>query len=523
MINQSFISPSLMAFRQGALSNRPVQPSLKKLYQRRFFPCLLHLPCLLLVATTFVLTDDPVVTLGVGGAVVIPTYLILAAIEAKRAPTLVSPLSFVFLWQSVGLGASALSIGHRVASHELMLLASFEVTPDDLAIGYLLTLLGSFLFHVGMQIVRPLGLQGVPEQDVHTLGARQYPWLLFLVWASGIVARLLGSPSGPLGAAFGILSWGSNAALCAYALSSPQENAKPRLSWVLLGAGVAVEFVFNAATFSKAYIMYSFVPIVWTAVYFRGLRRWLLVCGAVFISFYFVIVAPVVLSARNEGRLREGETVIGRLLEHYSSKTDIDRESALDHLVWFLERQFDPLAAGFIYREVERYGLRYGETMDYMAYAFIPRFLWPEKPWVTHGAWFSVYLGQGSNEQEATTATAQTAAGELYWNFGVPGVIIGMLVLGTAVGLLWRISGSIPQVDPLRMLLFFSTILVTVDTGEAGGPLVGIIHKILVLGLLIWAWDRRGKPAAAKRTGVLSGLIQFRGLKPTPQAGKGHL
>jgi hypothetical protein len=440
--------------------------------------------------------------------------------EAVRAPTLVSPLSFYFLWQSVGLGAAALSIGNRVASYEPLMLASFEIVPNDLARGYIITLLGSLVFHFGIQMLRPLPRKSVPEVDAQNQSARRYPFLLYSVWAVGIIARLLGDPSGPLGAAFGMLSWGSNAALCAYALSSPQESGRPRLSWVLLSVGMAVELVFNAATFSKAYIMYSFVPLLWTAVYFRALRRWLLPFGVLFIAFYFLIVAPVVLSARNEGPLREGETVGNRLLQHYADGTTTGREGIRDHVVSFFERQFDPLSVGFILGEVERYGLRYGETMDYMAYAFIPRFLWPEKPYVSRGAWFSVYLGLGSNEREATTATGQTAIGELYWNFGVPGVIFGMLVLGIAVGLLWRISGSEPHADPLRMLLFFSTLLVMVDTAEAGGPFVGIVHRVLVMGPLIWFREKlEAQAVAGTQPGILGPMERFRSLGSTRRIG----
>jgi hypothetical protein len=300
-----------------------------------------------------------------------------------------------------------------------------------------------------------------------------------------------------------------------------EENGKPRISWLLLCLGVAVEFVFNLATFSKAFIMFSFIPLLWTIMYFRGLRRWILPAAALFISFYLLVVAPVIQSARNEGVLREGETTSSRLLRHYSDETA--RHGILDQVVFFFERQFDPLPVGFIHGEVQRYGLQYGETMDSVTYAFIPRFVWPEKPWVTRGAWFSVYLGQGGKEEEATTATGQTAIGELYWNFGVAGVVLGMLLLGAAVGLLWRISGTVPEADPLRMMLFFSTILVMIDTAEAVGPLVGIIHRILMMGPLIWLWDRRGKqPAFRTGTVELDPIARLRSLRSPQRAGEGR-
>jgi hypothetical protein len=445
-----------------------------------------HLGAVSVVTTTWLYTQDPVLTFYVGGCLIAVTYLALAVFEMRRAPVLISPLSFYFLWYSCGLGLAAVSIAGRVAAHETIRLGSFEVRPNDLAYGYVLVLLGSVAFHFGAQITRPLKRRSCDTDALTSTGARRYPILLVFIWALGVVARLFGSPATLAGAVFGILVWASNAALCAYCLSS--SPLSPRLSWLLLIAGCLIEVVCNLGSFSKAYIMYSFVPILWTCVYFRVYRIWLIPMGIALAVFYLVIVAPVVSTAREEGRLNEEDTPTDRLLRNYTNYTVGDSNIFVETEKFF-ERQFDAIPAGFIHREVEKYGLRFGDTMEYLEYAFIPRLFWPDKPTVTRGAWFTVYLGGAGSEEEATTATALTAAGELYWNFGLWGVIAGMTLVGALVGAAWRVAGAKPYVDPLRMLLYFATCIWVVDNAEAGVMTVGISHRLLVLGSLIWFWD----------------------------------
>jgi hypothetical protein len=152
----------------------------------------------------------------------------------------------------------------------------------------------------------------------------------------------------------------------------------------------------------------------------------------------------------------------------------------------FLDRQFDPTPVSFLHREVEREGLRYGDTMDYMAYAFIPRILWPDKPTVTRGAWFTIYLGQARTERDVTTSTGLTAIGELYWNFGLPGVVLGMLLIGAFRGFLWRLCGQDVQYSPVRFLLYTSLIFSMIDMPEAGTVFVSCVYQLVVFGSLIW-------------------------------------
>jgi hypothetical protein len=88
---------------------------------------------------------------------------------------------------------------------------------------------------------------------------------------------------------------------------------------------------------------------------------------------------------------------------------------------------------------VKRDGFRNGKTLDYLGYAFIPRFLWPEKPAIAKGAWFALEIGQAYQRPDGriTNSVAMTIPGELYLNFGWPGVVLGCLIFGGLVAVFW--------------------------------------------------------------------------------------
>src|SRR5207248_2280290 len=45
-------------------------------------------------------------------------------------------------------------------------------------------------------------------------------------------------------------------------------------------------------------------------------------------------------------------------------------------------------------------GYLYGQTLEYVTYAFIPRLIWPDKPSITPGQWFAEKIGRGTRLSE---------------------------------------------------------------------------------------------------------------------------
>lgn len=464
----------------------------------RFTPVVLHTPLVIVVAMTLWLTGDPVMTLTVGGLLSIPTYLFLGWLEARRAPLWLSPLSFYFLWYSVCFGPSALHIAGRIDRGDSIGFSVTYVHGDNIAPAYLIYLIGSLALHAGTQILRPLARGGADSAGSSDLldargdasdgapareGAAVFGFAL--LWAAGIIVRLFGPQLEFLGAVRGVLNWAPLAGLSAYAITRGASSRRDLWFWVLLAIGTAVEMAFSIRTGSKAYIMFSFIPAVWLLSRERTLRRLLLPLGAALVVFYVAIVAPVVTTSRRTP-WTPSDSHTDRIVNTYIEGSYEASADFSDQMETFFERQFDPIPVAFLHREVERTGLRYGDTMDYLLYAFIPRFLWEGKPSVTRGGWFTLYLGQARKESDVSTSTGQTAVGELYWNFGLPGVIVGMGALGFLMGGLWRMSRARAHEEALLFLLYVSLCFGMLDMPEAGTVLVGLVHRALVIGTLVW-------------------------------------
>src|SRR5258706_2443554 len=67
----------------------------------------------------------------------------------------------------------------------------------------------------------------------------------------------------------------------------------------------------------------------------------------------------------------------------------------------------------------------HGKTLGLFFVAFVPRFIWPDKPTITIGRFITNTYGSGPDVE---SDTAPTMLGELFINFGYPGIIRGMLI-----------------------------------------------------------------------------------------------
>ena len=240
--------------------------------------------------------------------------------------------------------------------------------------------------------------------------------------------------------------------------------------------------------------MYSFVPLVWVLAQRRELRRWLLVAFLAMSAFYLSVLTPVVGLSRALPKSGSGAAAdIVSSLDYFRSSTV--KVDYWEEVEIFLYRQFDPTPMGYFVGHVRSAGLQLGRTMSYIRYAFIPRLVWPDKPNVTRGAWFTNFLGFSKTEERATTSTGMTATGELYWNFGIYGVVAGMFAIGCLLsGILWRLAGTDPTGSTVRMMLYLTITLNMNNMPEAVTIFVGIVINTLVGCMLLLLLEHRRRP-----------------------------
>jgi hypothetical protein len=97
---------------------------------------------------------------------------------------------------------------------------------------------------------------------------------------------------------------------------------------------------------------------------------------------------------------------------------------------------------------------QHGRTLMDLALAFIPRLIWPNKPGVATGQLFNKELVHGDGD----TYISPSHLGEIYWNFGWPGVIGGMFLLGFLLGTVGAKSALAEGVSATKLLVLLATV-----------------------------------------------------------------
>jgi hypothetical protein len=68
----------------------------------------------------------------------------------------------------------------------------------------------------------------------------------------------------------------------------------------------------------------------------------------------------------------------------------------------------------------------------------------------------------------------------LYWNFGLAGVVGGMLLVGAAIGRLWALAGADPRGGVLNMLLYVHLMFGMPNMSDFVTVVVSLVASYLV-------------------------------------------
>jgi hypothetical protein len=390
----------------------------------------------------------------------------------------------------------------------------YEISPPYIQGAYVIYVMGSLALHIGIELLRPIASElrvgrSAPQRNVLLRTT--------LLWTVGMLYQLKHSWFAELGTIANLVHWAALASVCFLILTPRKElHLSSVWYWGLLLVGTAGVFIGNVMIGAKSYIMFSFLPLVWYAVLRKKPDKVTIAFALCLAVFYFGVVAPGISRARVEG-VMTGADLFYQLVSAAKQSVGLDsrHESPGSQPVYeeFFLRQFEPLPLSFILGEVERDGFRYGDTMAYASYAFIPRLLWPDKPTLSKGSWFTVYLGFSPRESEATTSTGITATGELYWNFGIVGVISGMLLIGVLIGAVWRMAGADPRGQVLHMLLYTSLLVDIMNMPEAVTTTGFWVAEYLIFGAVFLLMGSRPAQSRMPRLAPLEAVSR----RLTPQ------
>ena len=136
---------------------------------------------------------------------------------------------------------------------------------------------------------------------------------------------------------------------------------------------------------------------------------------------------------------------------------------------------------------------RYGETLLLGPIGlFIPRFLWPDKPNISIGREFGATF-RLKNAMDSETEISPSMVGELYWNFSIPGVVVGMWLLGTGYRWFYQRYGAGAGFDPTRKAVY-AALLPTALLFEGNVAVIigGVIKALVILVLFLLVSRRLG-------------------------------
>jgi hypothetical protein len=127
-----------------------------------------------------------------------------------------------------------------------------------------------------------------------------------------------------------------------------------------------------------------------------------------------------------------------------------------------------------------------GLTTIPLLVAFVPRFLWPEKPVIALGVWYAVEIGAAVEVDDwYNNSVNMTIPGQLFLDFGWYGISIGSFLVGFILKLLWDAVGFYHKKFNLLGVFFGVYLILTAFLGLGADLQIMITFLAIYLSLLV--------------------------------------
>jgi len=275
---------------------------------------------------------------------------------------------------------------------------------------------------------------------------------------------------------------------------------KPYMTPVVVGmvaVQLAIGFVFDA----KGTALIAGVIVIVAKVLVDGQipKKWLLAVGlCIALGFPLLQANRAIRAEYGTDRVAAAEhfsETIAKALEHSQ-----EAPRGRDRSQTFFERASLKDMVGVI---VEKSGrdtpFQEGYTLTPLLAVFIPRAVWPTKPDVQTGR---LVTKSFMPSQSDDVWLSPTHLGELYWNFGWPGVILGMFVIGSVLGFVgarFDVSEAVSLTRVMILLVTVHSIVLGFESAIATQYSVWL-RSMLAIGVLHLIFARRTRrpvPASA--------------------------
>jgi hypothetical protein len=419
--------------------------------------------------------------------------LVWKRFSALRAAVLPDFLSLVLFNQFITktlslLGVFARSLGDSASTTLIDELSRYETVPLEYQfqaeLVFLLATITFTILWIWQEGKRPLALWDEPPSRMLWM---TYAVCLFVFL--GLSASGFGVALGLVPDLFRLASIGALAILLggrsAYALGASK-------SWLAILA-LSPFFYGALQTGMKSEVGFVSLPILLPIFRRITVPRLAVLCS--FLAFVVLFVFPFSQSWREANWYARGNSQQVGIREVAANVLGLWEEDGLFATAQsstgkWLVRGSSSESGGLVMQLADRDGLIGPVLIEGLATIFVPRFLWPDKPTYAPGAWFTWYLGQAESPETATTSTAMMLATELYWMFGVAGVLFGMAVLSVLYFTVWRVllkasvKGLLPKLAMFALVARAGGMEEVHTVYAVSSPIILLIY-VLVLNTLL--------------------------------------
>ncbi len=446
---------------------------------------LLHIALAIIFFALLQQTEPNGLLLFISGVINIVIYTRLILNELRFAKVSINPIWFYLGMSIMRLGVGTLYTALILWSGDYWVIQLGRVDAImHLVEGHLLLLLGDYFFIAGFFWSR--NLWGRQQQEaVHYIDMQLQIYkagLVIVIFAFGIrVAQAFTTLSG-FGQVVGYITDYGIPAGVFLMLSSCRKRHKALvhpemlLSLVFLAANV----VSGLSSYMKSDLLISLLPIVFLLFdvdstpsdRYRGRRLSAKkIFGIAMLAYLFLFVVSGYSEIRRIGFWKNMPTsavtishefapdILPDLLKSLTGAIPgTDAFSEIHHYpasgAWHLIKRFSVTSWGATsIKLVDMKGFREDSFVSAVVLSVTPRILFPDKPKIIWGKELAVELGQARSIATATTATALTMQGFLYWWGGYAYVILFTLLSGLTFAFVYGLFINDWQINPVSALV----------------------------------------------------------------------
>lgn len=226
---------------------------------------------------------------------------------------------------------------------------------------------------------------------------------------------------------------------------------------LLLAAAIAVEMVFGFVSDMKGQVFIGLILVALTKLMVNGSipkARLLLIAALITVVFPILQANRAVRGEYDVNHTQAAQNLLKTFQRALEKKQDVT--SGTDRAQTFFERTSLKSSVELIVSKTGRdVPFQNGYTLSPILTVFIPRLLWPTKPDVQTGRIMNKEFNVTEQEE---TYISPSHLGELYWNFGWAGVMLGMPLIGAMFGLVGINCDLSRSITLTHVLILIATI-----------------------------------------------------------------